>query len=113
MAKTKTVKTKVKKGDIVFLDGPWGVVIGRLVSYNRKNKELTLEWPESVRRLAKYGGEEGIQSFRTVEEEQIKILTSNELFEKISSVIIMALMKQRRAIVRSVDNAIYGDFKIF
>jgi hypothetical protein len=38
---------KVKKGDIVFIEG-WGGVIGRVTSYDPQSKTLTLEWPKDL-----------------------------------------------------------------
>ena len=69
---------KPKKGDVVSITD-WRDIIGQVVSYNKRNKELVLEWPNDL-----FWAGPNPQPFHLVELDNIKVLSPKDVLHIMS-----------------------------
>jgi len=71
---------EIKKGDVIWIDGRWGVgVLGIVESYEERTETLTLRWPSKL--FSRFNNP---QPFSPVKLREIQILSASEALEKIS-----------------------------
>lgn len=88
---------KPNPGDIVFISG-WDGVIGKCIEYDEEGNRLTLQFPKNL----SWNGVVGQQQFYPVKLEDIRILSAEEVFEKMADMISGKFEEWRRNLILDI-----------